>query len=118
MTYTIAEIIESSGYIIAADENGCLVTWNGSNTFNFWIYQSGIKGMEGYINTNVQTNDLLVAVHGQDLALAERIAQDWLENPEGWEVCHSCRRPTDPDEWDTAKRLCVDCAESDKEGDE
>jgi len=117
MSKTIEEVLDC-GYIIAADENGNLITWNGSATFLFWIPLIGEKGQEGYLNTSVKTDNLFVTIHGQDLTYAEHLAKEWLANPEDWEVCHSCRRPTDPDEWDTAKRLCVDCAESDKEGDE
>jgi hypothetical protein len=114
MANTIEEVL-NNGYIIAADEYGHLVTWNGSNTFCFWIQLTGIKGLEGWINTSVKT------IYGPDLAMAERIAKEWLFNPEDWEVCHTCRRPTDPDEWNTEERLCVDCvqsAENDKEGDQ
>lgn len=112
MTHKIEDVLDY-GYIIAADENGSLVTWNGNATFNFWIYQTGIKSIEGYINTDVRT------VYGiESLNAAEKVAQDYLANPDGWEVCQPCRRPTAPDEWDTAERLCVDCVESDKEGNE
>jgi len=64
----------NNGYIIAADEEtGCLVTWNGSATFNFWIYQMGIKGIEGYINTDVQTRYGITSVWE-----AEEVANKWL----------------------------------------
>lgn len=110
MTHRIAQVLDY-GYIIAADEElDCLVTWNGSSTFNFWIYQTGIRSIEGWINTDVKT------IIGPDLTQAERIAKEWLANPNGYEVCIACRRPTDPDEWDTTERLCIDCVESDKNG--
>lgn len=112
MTHKIEDVLDY-GYIIAADENGCLITWNGNATFNFWVYQTGIRSIEGYINTDVRT------VYGiESLDAAEKVAQDYLANPDGYDVCGSCRRPTAPDEWDTTERLCVDCVESDKEGNE
>jgi hypothetical protein len=107
MTNSIERVLDY-GYIVAADdETGCLVTWNGSATFNFWLYQHGIKTVEGYINTNVKT------IQGVDLALAEKLAKEWLANPDDLEICHPCRRPTPEDEW--AHGHCFDCAGADCE---
>lgn len=100
MSHQIEDVLQY-GYIVAANEDGCLVTWNGSSTFNFWVYQMGIRPIAGYINTAVKT------IIGPDLAMAERIAKEWLFNPNDYEVCHPCRRPTDPDEW--IHGYCVDC---------
>ena len=86
------------GYIIAADDDlGCAITWNGSATFNFWV-----ESLSGWTNTDVQTHYEITTLNQ-----AEKIAQEWLANPNGYDVCEPCGNPTDPDEW--IHGYCVDC---------
>jgi hypothetical protein len=65
----IAEVVSYGAIIWADAELGCLVTWNGSATFNFWVQQKG----NTWLNTEVMT-----AYDTKDLSQAGALAHAWV----------------------------------------
>lgn len=67
---TIHEVLEYGAIVASHEESDCLITWNGSATFNWWR-----PANEGWENIDVRT------VYGvETLLLAEKVANGWIED--------------------------------------